>query len=230
MPVTQVAIPRRVRVGVIVPGALMLLIAWGVLAVARDHGTVAGFVEMWLAMSVAMMVPTVARPLMRAADGSVGRAWAFVAGFVAVWLLAGVPTYIVMAAVEWTPFWLAAAWIVAGAYQLTPVMQRQLRTCRSIRYDGDAARYGVQQGWRCVASCWPLMVAVMVTVMAIPGTVAPLLVLVSVTALLCWEKHPAAAPRAIAALGIAMLLLAGGAYVTLGGGSGHPHASGTSTS
>jgi predicted metal-binding membrane protein len=186
---------------------------------------------MWLAMAVAMMVPTVLRPLMRAADGSVLRAWEFVGGFVAVWLLAGVPTYLLLGSIAWTPGWIAATWIVAGAYQLTPLMQRNMRTCRSVRFDGDPAAYGIRQGLRCVASCWPVMLAVMVTAMALPGTVLPLLALLAVTALLCWEKQPAATARALAAVGMAMLLVAAGGAVLLGGGGGSAHHSeGVSTS
>ena len=220
--------PRRVRAGVLVPGAALVLAGWAVLAVARDHRELSAFAAMWAAMAIAMMVPTVLRPMMRAADGSVSRAWAFLAGFTAIWLVAGVPTYLVMNAIEWTPFWIAASWFVAGAYQLTPVMHRQLGTCRSVRYDGDAAAYGIRQGLRCVASCWPVMLAVMVTAMALPGTVLPLLALVAVTALLCWEKQPGVASRTIASVGMAMLLVAAGGYVLAGGGGSAHHADGVS--
>jgi len=222
--------PRRVQAGVLLPGALLVLAGWGVLAVARDHQAVAQFAAMWVAMSIAMMVPTVLRPMMRAADGSVARAWSFLAGFIAVWLVAGIPTYVVMNAIDWTPFWIAATWFIAGAYQVTPFMHRQLGTCRSIRYDGDATGYGVRQGLRCVASCWPVMLAVMVTAMALPGTVLPLLALVAVTALLCWEKQPGVASRVIASVGMAMLLVAAGGYVLAGGGGAAHHSDGTSTS
>lgn len=226
--------PRRFQAGVLVPGALLILLGWAVLAVVRDHGSAGSFAAMWVAMAVAMMVPTTLRPMMRAADGSVARAWAFAAGFVAVWLLAGVPAYLLMNAIAWTPFWIAAAWFTAGLYQLSPVMQRSMATCRSVRFDGDATRYGIRQGARCVASCWPVMLAVMVTVMALPGTLLPLLALVGVTVLLCWEKQPAIAPRAIASVGMAMLLLAAGGFVLLGNGghdgAGHHSSAGTSTS
>jgi predicted metal-binding membrane protein len=185
---------------------------------------------MWAAMSVAMMIPTVLRPMMRAAQGSVSGAWRFVAGFLAVWFVAGVPTFVVMNAVEWTTGWIAAAWVLAGAYQLTPVMQRNLTTCRSVRFTGDPTGYGARQGLRCVASCWPVMLAVMVTAMALPGTVLPLLALVGVTALLCWEKQPGTTSRAVAAVGMAMLLVAAGGAVMLGGGGAAHHSTGTSTS
>lgn len=215
--------PQRVRAGVLLPGALLVLAGWAVLAVARDHRAVGAFAAMWGAMAVAMMVPTVVRPMLRAADGSATRAWTFLTGFVVVWLVAGVPTYWVMNAIDWTPFWIAAAWFAAGLYQVTPMMQRQLGTCRSVRFDGDPLRYGVRQGVRCVASCWPVMIAVMVTAMALPGAVLPLLALVAVTALLCWEKEPGTTRRAITSVGMAMLLVAAGGYVLAGGGGADHH-------
>ena len=75
------------------------------------------------------------------------------------------------------------------------------------------------------------MIAVMVTAMALPGTLLPLAALVAVTALLCWQNQPSVAPRAIASVGLAMLILAAGTYVVMGGGgaTGH-HSTGTSTS
>jgi predicted metal-binding membrane protein len=223
--------PRRFQLGVLVPGALLVLAGWVVLAIARDHRSLASFAGMWLAMSVAMMIPTTLRPMMRAADGSAAGAWQFLAGFVGVWLVAGVPSFLVMSLLDWTPGWIGAAWVLAGAYQLTPWMQGQLISCRSVRFDGDPAAYGLRQGLRCVASCWPVMLAVMVTAMSLPGTVLPLLILVAVTALLCWEKLPGTSARSVAAVGLAMLLVSVGGVVLLGGGGavGH-HSAGTSTS
>ena len=222
--------PRAVRVGALLPAAGLIAVAWAVLAVTRDHAGAAEFAAMWAAMTVAMMIPTVLRPLLRAADGSPTRAWTFLAGFAAVWLAAGVPTFVVMNAIEWTPFWIAACWFAAGVYQLTPAMHRHLGTCRSVRFDGEPLAYGLRQGWRCVASCWPVMVAVMVTAMALPGTVVPLLALVAVTALLCWEKEPGTTRRAVAAVGMAMLLTAAGGFALAGGGGSVHHGDGTSVS
>jgi predicted metal-binding membrane protein len=216
--------PRTVRIGALGPVAVLMAAGWAVLAVATDHTAIGAFVGMWAAMTVAMMIPTVLRPLLRAADGSAARAWAFLAGFVAVWLAAGIPTFLVMNAIAWTPFWIAAAWFVAGAYQLTPVMHRHLGTCRAIRFEGDPLTYGLRQGWRCVASCWPVMLAVMVAVMALAGTVLPLLALVAVTALLCWEKEPGTTRRAVTSVGMAMLLVAAGAFALAGGGGVVHHA------
>lgn len=213
------------------PVALAVVGAWIVLAaLPASHGAVA-FALMWAAMTVAMMVPTVLRPLQRAAAGSTPRGLAFVAGFVVVWLVAGVPAYLLMNAAVWTPAWIAIIWMAAGGYQLTPWMLRNMTACHTVPFDGRPLAYGARQGVRCVASCWPVMVAVMVTAMAIPNAVLSLAVLAAVTVVICWEKDPRTNARMVAALGIALLLVGAAGFVTLGGGSGGSHHSmGSSTS
>ncbi len=222
---------RQVQAGVLIPGGLLVLGGWVVLALDREHASVASFAAMWLAMSIAMMIPTTLRPMLKAAEGSAADAWKFLGGYLAVWLLAGLPAYLIINGIEWTTSWIAAAWLLAGAYQVTPWMQRQLTACRSVRFDGNATRFGLHQGVRCVASCWLVMLSVMVTAMVLPGAVLPLLALVAVTALLLWEKEPGTTSRSVAAVGMAMLLLAAGGGVILGGGgSAHNHSSASSTS
>jgi predicted metal-binding membrane protein len=178
---------------------------------------------MWAAMSVAMMLPTVTRPMMRAADGSAARAWTFVGGFLAVWLAAGVPAYLLMNSVQWTPFWIALTWIVAGAYQMLPLQHRLVRSCSAVPYVGHALRYGARQGIRCVTSCAPIMLAAMVTAMALPGFVAPVVVLLGVTVLLCWEREPSTPRQAMAVVGMVLMLAAVAGVMLLGSGGGHLH-------
>jgi len=213
----------QLRTRVVLPAAAGILVAWIVLAFATDHGAVGTFAVMWVAMSIAMMLPTVARPMLRAADGSPTRAWAFLGSFGAAWLLAGVPAYVLMNAIAWTPFWIALTWIVAGAYQVLPVQHRLVRSCSSVRYAGGAAAYGFRQGLRCIASCAPVMLAAMVTAMVLPGFVAPILLLLGVTVLLCWEREPSTPKQAMVAVGMGMMLAAVGGVMLLGGGSAHLH-------
>ena len=214
--------PLTVRAVAPVTGAVVA--AWLVLAFAADHSTVTSFSVMWVAMSIAMMVPTTVRPLMRAADGSARRAWAFLGGYVAAWLAAGVPAFLVMNAIAWTPFWIALAWIAAGLYQLTPGMHRLVRSCSSVRFSGDPLGYGLRQGLRCVASCAPVMLAVMVTAMSLPGFVLPLAMLLGLTVLLCWEKEPSTPRQALMGVGMSMILMAVLAAMVLGGGgAAHLH-------
>jgi len=232
--VTHVLLASEVslRWRVVLPGAALVLTAWAVLATMPDSHALPAFAVMWAAMTLAMMLPTVVRPMMRAASGSAARAWSFASGFVLVWLAAGIPAYVVMTGIEWTPLWIALLWVAAGVYQLTPALHRLLSSCRSIRYDGDPLRYGVRQGLRCVGSCAPIMSAVMVTSMLLPGAILPLALLVGLTVLLCWEKGARTSPRLIAAVGVTLIAVASGALV-LGIGtqaSGHHHVTGTSRS
>ena len=55
-----------------------------------------------------------------------------------------------------------------------------------------------------------------------------LLVLTGITALLCWEKQPGVTSRAIASVGMAMLLVSAGGYVLAGGGGSVHHSDGVS--
>lgn len=209
---------------VVAPIAGAVIAAWVVLAFATDHSTVASFSVMWVAMSIAMMVPTTARPMMRAADGSARRAWLFLGAYAGVWLVAGVPAFLVMNAIAWTPFWIALAWIVAGLYQVTPGMHRLVRSCGSVRFTGDPLAYGLRQGVRCAASCAPVMLAVMVTAMSLPGFVLPLALLLGLTVLLCWQKEPSTPRQALMGVGMAMILTAVlGVMVLGGGGAAHLH-------
>lgn len=209
---------------VLAPAAAAVLAAWVVLVFATDHGSVASFSLMWVAMSIAMMIPTTTRPMMRAADGSAFRAWVFLAGYVTVWIAAGIPAYLLMNAIAWTPFWIALAWISAGLYQVLPVMHRLNRSCSSVRFAGDPLGYGVRQGLRCVGSCAPVMLAVMVTAMSLPGLLLPLALLLGLTVLLCWQKEPSTPRQALMGAGMAMILVAVlGVMVFGGGGTAHLH-------
>lgn len=209
--------------------AVLVVLSWAVLAVVPHHGSAVAFAAMWLAMCAAMMIPTVTRPMLRAARGGVGGAGSFTAGFLVVWWLAGVPAYLVMESIEWTPAWIAIAWVIAGLYQLSPLMQRN-SGCSGVAFDGRAFAYGLRQGRRCVVSCWPVMVASLVTFMLLPGQVLPVLGMLALTVLLCWEKAPRTSARMIAAVGVAMLLMGSVAFVTAGGGGSTHHSAGVSTS
>lgn len=227
---TALASDRRpVPARVAVPVGAAVAVSWALLVVVPHHGSVASFGAMWLAMCAAMMIPTVTRPMLRAAQGSVAGAGGFSAGFLIVWWIAGVPAYLVVESIEWTPAWIAIAWVIAGLYQLSPLMQRNAG-CSGVRFDGRALAYGARQGTRCVVSCWPVMVASLVTFMLLPGQLLPVLAMLALTVLLCWEKAPRTSARMIAAVGVAMLLMGSVVFVTAGGGGSTHHSAGASTS
>lgn len=213
----------RLRTGVVLPAAAAVLVAWIVVALATDHSSVGTFSVMWVAMSIAMMLPTVTRPMMRAAEGSPRRAWTFLSAYLVVWLVAGVPAYLLMNAIQWTPFWIALTWIAAGLYQVLPVQHRLARSCSSVSYTGGAAGYGFRQAVRSVASCAPIMLAAMVTAMALPGLVAPVALLLGITVLLCWEREPSTPRQAMVGVGMAMMLVAVAGVMLFGSGAGHLH-------
>jgi predicted metal-binding membrane protein len=181
------------------------------------------FALMWLAMTIAMMVPTVTRPMQRAASGSSLRAWKFLLGFVVLWVAAGLPAYAMMTAITWTSSWIFFAWMVAGAYQLMPWTQGKLRDCRSVRFDGRPVAYGMRQGVRCVVSCGPVMIAIMVTAMTLANVAISLALLVGATVVICWEKRTTTTTAVVLAVGLALVAAGAVGAVTLGGSSGLMH-------
>jgi predicted metal-binding membrane protein len=175
----------------------------------------------WMAMIVAMMVPTLGDALRDVALRSYrvrrGRAVGlYVAGYLATWALVGM----VVAALRQVPAmrapWAAVAAFSFGAmWTLLPVRARWIAGCHrriplapiGLRADIDALRQGAVNGAPCVAMCWPVMVGC-----ALAGH-APV-VMVAGACLTLVEKRmyfPRALPVAlgIAALGAWVLLLPG---------------------
>jgi predicted metal-binding membrane protein len=179
-------------------------VAWGatiVWIVALDMSLEAGtmglsigeFVVMWTLMMAAMMLPAVS-PLVsiyaRSVRGSASALTAFGAGYLLVWASTGVVAYVV----TWLFGELAeqsadlaqgvavAAFVICGAYQLTPMKRWCLRHCRSpishmlhyAAYRGRTRhlRAGAHHGLVCVGCCWGMMLALLaVGLMNIPAMV-----------------------------------------------------------
>jgi predicted metal-binding membrane protein len=125
-------------------------------------GPLASFLWLWLAMSAAMMLPTIVPATYLAA--AVGRsAPAFVFGYSAVWALVGFVAYEAARGLGGTGRWLAvAAVLLAALYQVTPLKDACLRRCRSplgtlVRRGSVLA--GVEHGAFCLGCCWALMLA-----------------------------------------------------------------------
>ncbi len=214
---------RLKSLALLLPIGLAVLGAWIALAlIPMSHGR-SEFALMWMAMAIAMMVPTVTRPMQRAASGSSLRAWKFLFGFVLLWVAAELPAYVLMTAITWTPSWIFFAWMVAGAYQLMPWTQGKLRDCRSVRFDGRPVVYGVRQGVRCVLSCGPVMIAIMVTAMTLPNVALSLALLLGATVVICWEKRATTPTAVVVAVGLALVVAGTVGAVTLGGSSGSMH-------
>ncbi|GAA1172189.1 putative metal-binding membrane protein [Kitasatospora gansuensis] len=174
--------------------ALIAALAW-VLTVgqARDMGIEPGtmgmalplFLLLWLAMMAAMMLPSVApvavtwaRGIARQSSGAERalRTTEFLGGYLLVWTAFGLLAYGGLALtgdlVDRDPEagkWIgAAAFALAGLYQLGPLKYVCLRHCRSpmaqlMRYAGYRPplrdlRVGLHHGGYCLGCCWALMV------------------------------------------------------------------------
>ena len=187
---------------------------------------------MWAAMMAGMMIPSAAPIVLlyaRAAGRrsearhAAGHTSALVAGYILVWTLFSVGATIlqrVLAASQLlTPMMepstrvaAASLLVVAGLYQLTPLKQACLRSCRTpigflaSRWRSGvtgAVHMGVEHGLYCLGCCWALML------LLFAGGVMNLAVVVALAVWVAIEKlAPFGAQSARA--GGALLLLAAG--------------------
>ncbi len=123
----------------------------------------------WIAMASAMMVPGTLADVRRVALSSL---WerrrrtiaVFLGAYLTVWIAFGALALAVLPLVGLGTGVLLAA---AAAWELTPPKWRAVRRChlieplppRGARADAACSRAGLRYGTRCVASCWPLMLA-----------------------------------------------------------------------
>lgn len=184
--------------GGLVALAWFSLFAWGLSPYGRflshdelghvgldDGYVVILFVAGWTVMTVAMMLPT-SWPLLTLFNtitrqrGDRGSLIAFViAGYLGVWTLFGFLVHTgdrmlheVVESSAWLSSrpWLigASTFLLAGAYQFTPLKYRCLEKCRSPfafiagRWHGidarmEALRLGLSHGMFCLGCCWSLM-------------------------------------------------------------------------
>ena len=181
---------------------------------------------MWAAMMVGMMLPTAAPMLLtfaalhrdRAVAGRVGLVTLFAAGYLLLWGgFSAVATVLQWAldrqgllspALTPTSALVGGGlFLLAGAYQLTPLKQACLRHCRppfSFLLNrwrdgpGGALRMGVEHGAYCLGCCWPLM-----TLLFAVG-VMNLLWMAAITLLVFAEKLLPGGPWMARASGAAM--------------------------
>ncbi|HEX5048541.1 MAG TPA: DUF2182 domain-containing protein [Gammaproteobacteria bacterium] len=187
---------------------------------------------MWLAMMVGMMVPSAAPAILiytavvrRSDDGhdAAARAYVFAAGYLAVWAAFSLAATLVQSALtaltlvspmmEITrPVFGGALLVAAGLYQLTPLKQSCLASCRSPAAfltehwragPSGAWRLGLAHGLYCVGCCWALMLLLFV------GGVMSLLCIAAITVFVLAEK--------VAPLGVQGNRLSGAALIVAGG-------------
>jgi predicted metal-binding membrane protein len=185
--------------------------AWMMTAV-WDVRHLALLFAMWAVMMMGMMLPS-ASPLLllygvaarRSATGTFApsrQIYALAGGYLAVWVLFSLGAtalqrllamlLLVSPMMEVTsPVVGAGLLTIAGVYQLTPLKQTCLRTCRSplgflmSRWrpgSTGAFRMGLEHGALCVGCCWALML------LLFAGGVMNLGVIAALTALVAFEK------------------------------------------
>jgi predicted metal-binding membrane protein len=145
------------------------------------------FLVMWVAMMVAMMLPTAAPMVLtfhrvqaqnRKPTDAFTTTWVFVAAYLLVWAFAGLAAYVGMQAAEAAIVHFAlpptaaaqiggAIIVVAGIYQLTPLKDVCLSKCREpldfivTAWRGGATsalELGMLHGAYCLGCCWLLFV------------------------------------------------------------------------
>jgi predicted metal-binding membrane protein len=149
------------------PGGWTMSMAWMRMPGQTWPGAAASFLEMWVVMMAAMMLPSLV-PMLRRYQRAVGRAgetrlgWltALVSGgYFFVWTLVGLATFplgVAVAAVEMqqpllaraVPVTVGAVVLMASALQLTRWKARQLACCREALRPGRALPADAGTAWR----------------------------------------------------------------------------------
>jgi predicted metal-binding membrane protein len=211
----------------LIQGRLPLVVALGVVLLA------------WQVMIAAMMLPS-SLPLIALFARAARRQprphtaiLAFLAGYAIVWTAFGAAAFLFDAGVHATvgawPWLQRNDWLIgggvlvaAGAFQFTPLKYACLDSCRSPdafllrhyrRGPRAALNLGARHGVFCVGCCWALML-----VMFAVG-VADLIWMAALTAVMVHEKTRPAGRNGVpvtgvAALGLASIVLAWGAYAS----------------
>lgn len=151
----------------------------------------------WMVMAAAMMLPVTFPAIGHVAFNSIRarrqRAMAvYVLAFTAPWLAFGLLVLagrsVLIAADVWNDrAMLGLTLVVAAAWQLTRAKRRALYQCQQTvplpplgwRADVGCARFGLLQAWRCMRSCWALMLvmasaerALLPTMLIVSGLIA----------------------------------------------------------
>lgn len=207
--------------GLLLASALAWVVTFEVADIVRMG--LPGFVALWTVMMAAMMLPSILPVALLFATLSSSRAelglrpapvTIFGIGYIATWTLLGVGVGLAkeslgpLASAGGQPL-VAAALIVAGAFQLTRWKEFCLGQCRSPMHffmdhwrDGrtGAALMGAHHGAYCIGCCWGFMVALIA--LGMMNLVWMVLVAVAVFA----EKAAPGGPRLAAVIGGALIL------------------------
>lgn len=210
------------------PGGWEMSMMWMAMPGQSMASAAGAFVLMWLAMMIAMMLPS-SWPMLELYQKvaiSTGQKRPAVAtamagaGYFAVWLGFGALVFGVgflastaaMRSVKFShtiPLLAGSGLILAGAYQLSPWKQACLAHCRSpLMFLGHvfrpglrgALRVGVAHGLYCTGCCWALML--MQTILGVMSLSVMILVAAVIAAEKLWARGPLVA-RVVGAASIA---------------------------
>lgn len=202
------------------------LVAWAIvvdqtrgmdMGPSADLGGFTWYVGLWVSMTAAMMLPSVAPAVLLVDRLSKSATPPFLVGYLAAWTAYGLAAYgLARAAVSaGLGSWHASGPLIAaaGAYQLTPLKRACLRRCRNplsflmSHVDRGPLATGVLHGLYCVGCCAGLMVLLFALGMM------SIVWMVLVAAVIAAEKLAPFGARIVAPL--AFLLVLGGAWMTL---------------
>jgi predicted metal-binding membrane protein len=178
----------------------------------------------WALMAVAMMAPSTLPAVRHVGFNSIRRRrqWAMIlyfAVYTGVWVAFGAVALASERVARETlgldrRVLLTLALAVAAGWQVTRVKRRALLRCRRTvplppvgrRADAGCARFALQQGWRCVTSCWALM-----AVMAVVGHSdhSSLVWMTALTALVMVEELTLLGRRLLRSSAVALIAAAG---------------------
>jgi len=188
------AAPDHVRA--VLTLVLVLVLGWIGLIAAMVEGTghdsaVPGpaFLAMWITMSVAMMLPTIAPLVLARANERGWRGVAYASGYLVLWTATAPVAFVAMQPLHSSAWLLAGAWVVAGLWQGAPWTAAALGRCqREAPYQqGSALIAGLRQGLWCAIACLPLMVVGMATAEQLPA-IPGVALMILLTILMVWEK------------------------------------------
>jgi predicted metal-binding membrane protein len=165
-------------------------------------GPVASFLWLWLAMSAAMMLPSIV-PAARLAAGIGRSGTAFSVGYFTAWGAAGIVAFLVAGLLMGAGRWIAVgACLAAAIYQVTPLKDACLRRCRAplgLLMRRRAFSAGLEHGAVCLGCCWALMLVLLAV------GAGSLLWMAAVAVAIIAEKVAPAGARASAPIALALL-------------------------
>jgi len=154
-------------IGVMASVLGLAALGWAIVLAQRDlmAVTLPSYLGVWIAMTVAMMLPSAA-PMLLLVDRLSHQAMpAFLAGYLVAWATFGLGAYAISSRVHWHAT--AVLLVAAGVHQLLPLKRACLRRCRNPlaflrdHADDPPLAVGLRHGVVCVGCCAGLMVVLL---------------------------------------------------------------------